>query len=81
MFNLATEFGALLQGDDDHIPLSHAALTVARIEYPDLEFAPYLAQLDSFAARVQSRLPHVADRKSTRLNSSHIPLSRMPSSA
>ena len=61
MFNLATEFGALLQGDDDHIPLSHAALTVARIEYPDLEFAPYLAQLDSFAARVQSRLPHVAE--------------------
>ena len=26
-------------------------------------------------------LPHAADRKSTRLNSSHIPLSRMPSSA
>ena len=26
-------------------------------------------------------LPQIADRKSTRLNSSHIPLSRMPSSA
>ena len=25
--------------------------------------------------------PHIIDRKSTRLNSSHIPLSRMPSSA
>ena len=27
------------------------------------------------------KLGHVEDRKSTRLNSSHIPLSRMPSSA
>ena len=29
----------------------------------------------------QSRDEHMGDRKSTRLNSSHIPLSRMPSSA
>ena len=29
----------------------------------------------------ESVLPPVGDRKSTRLNSSHIPLSRMPSSA
>src|ERR1051326_4272522 len=33
--------------------------------------------------RIETRLPDAAtlDRKSTRLNSSHIPLSRMPSSA
>ena len=29
----------------------------------------------------QAQIPEVTDRKSTRLNSSHIPLSRMPSSA
>ena len=59
--NLATEFGALLHPDDDHIPLAEAALTIARIEYPELDFAPYLKTLDRLAARVQSRLPHVAE--------------------
>ena len=33
------------------------------------------------SAEVSTRSASVADRKSTRLNSSHIPLSRMPSSA
>ena len=33
---------------------------------------------DVFRARIDGKL---VDRKSTRLNSSHIPLSRMPSSA
>ena len=33
------------------------------------------------AIRIASYGPKMADRKSTRLNSSHIPLSRMPSSA
>ena len=38
--------------------------------------------LDAGAARIISDLfPMGGDRKSTRLNSSHIPLSRMPSSA
>ena len=32
-------------------------------------------------AGLKSELPSATDRKSTRLNSSHIPLSRMPSSA
>ena len=36
---------------------------------------------DVFAARVERRALSQRDRKSTRLNSSHIPLSRMPSSA
>ena len=35
---------------------------------------------DDFAKRIKKGLKG-ADRKSTRLNSSHIPLSRMPSSA
>src|SRR3546814_6943105 len=33
------------------------------------------------AMEMQRRLPHMADRKSTRLNSSHYSASRMPSSA
>ena len=54
-------------------------------------FAPYLVQLEKmfidFLSRwrngIGSLMPaiDVVDRKSTRLNSSHIPLSRMPSSA
>ena len=45
------------------------------------------AKLDALTARLAraraelDRVPVLADRKSTRLNSSHIPLSRMPSSA
>ena len=57
---LVAEFAALLEADDDRIPLDEAALTIARIEYPGLDFAPYLKTLDDLAARVQARLPHVA---------------------
>ena len=47
-------------------------------EYRTGEYAGNVAnQLSSEAARIKSQ----SDRKSTRLNSSHIPLSRMPSSA
>ena len=42
---------------------------------------PFLAARETLTARVQSRRLELLDRKSTRLNSSHIPLSRMPSSA
>ena len=41
---------------------------------------PVLAQLPDFTDLVEKQGSTV-DRKSTRLNSSHIPLSRMPSSA
>ena len=37
--------------------------------------------LDTFLKRISVNLEKKIDRKSTRLNSSHIPLSRMPSSA
>jgi len=58
---LVTDFAALLHADDDHIPLDEAALTIARIEYAELDFSPYVKALDTFAARVQSRMPHVAE--------------------
>ncbi len=58
---LADEFAALIQGDDDRLRLDESALTIARIEYPDLDFGPPLRMLDDLAARVRSRLPHVAE--------------------
>lgn len=61
--SLVAEFASLLAADDDHIQLAEAALTIARIEYPGLAIAPYLATLDAIAARVQSRLPHVAETR------------------
>ena len=41
----------------------------------------YLRDLRGKAAKIRERRGQDGDRKSTRLNSSHIPLSRMPSSA
>ena len=43
---------------------------------PTLKPSPMIYALESGAKRAE-----IKDRKSTRLNSSHIPLSRMPSSA
>ena len=50
--------------------------------FRDSEHAASLFNMER-AGHVYSRIsnPTAADRKSTRLNSSHIPLSRMPSSA
>ena len=42
---------------------------------------PYTGKRITRAAFAELQVPFVGDRKSTRLNSSHIPLSRMPSSA
>ena len=40
-----------------------------------------LAEHDKYLKLLEQEQKAVVDRKSTRLNSSHIPLSRMPSSA
>ncbi len=58
---LPADFAALVQRDDDQVPLAEAALTIAQIEYPDLVFAPYLAILDALATRVQARLPRLPE--------------------
>ena len=49
-------FVALVAGDDAAIDLAQAALLIARIEYPDLDMQPYLAQLDALARRVRAVL-------------------------
>ncbi len=58
--NVAADFATLITEDDDRIPLAEAALTIARIEYPDLESDGYIATLDQFADRVRQRLPETA---------------------
>jgi regulator of sirC expression with transglutaminase-like and TPR domain len=59
--SLPEAFAALVQTEDERIPLARAALTIARTEYPDLDFAPYLQQLDALARRVRERLPRVPE--------------------
>ncbi len=49
-------FEALVSGGDASIDLSLAALLIACTEYPDLNIAHYMAQLDALALRVRSLL-------------------------
>ena len=55
---------------------------VADIDETTRSITKALQEAEQMAgAQVQTLYAGIADRKSTRLNSSHIPLSRMPSSA
>jgi regulator of sirC expression with transglutaminase-like and TPR domain len=49
-------FAALLAGDDTTIDLAQAALLIASIEYPDLDMAHHMSQLDALARRVRALL-------------------------
>ncbi len=49
-------FEALLVREDRSIDLAHAALIIASTEYPDLDNAYYLSQLDALARRVRAIL-------------------------
>jgi regulator of sirC expression with transglutaminase-like and TPR domain len=51
----------LLARRASHIELDQAALQIARIEYPELEPAPYLEQLDHFAAAIAERTDDLND--------------------
>ena len=64
----------LLIIDDENLTARVVDYKSGNNKYPDRE------QLKLMALMVFAHFPHI-DRKSTRLNSSHIPLSRMPSSA
>ncbi len=54
--NALQQFAALVGSarDDESIPLAAAALEIARMEYPDLDAAPYLARLDEMAQKVRA---------------------------
>src|ERR1051326_9502047 len=75
--------------DENSAPVPNAEITV-RYEFRDLltfsdptgAFTLLVPKAGEYAVRVASPgFFELRDRKSTRLNSSHIPLSRMPSSA
>jgi regulator of sirC expression with transglutaminase-like and TPR domain len=59
---LRSEFAVIVGEEEEHqIPLARAALTIARMEYPDLDVEKYLRQLDWYASRVQQMLPDVPE--------------------
>jgi len=51
-----TAFVALIAGNEADIDLAQAALLIANEEYPELDVARYLGQLDSLAERVREML-------------------------
>ena len=60
----------------------HTQKTLVDIADLDVIFLTYDEPAkDDFWIKIKNMVPWAKDRKSTRLNSSHIPLSRMPSSA
>lgn len=56
-------FAALVHGgiDDERIDLLRAALTFARIEYPQLDPAPYIRQIEALARRVTAKIDDPGD--------------------
>lgn len=57
------EFSALVRQDidEDRISLERAALTIARMEHPDLDVEHYIRVLDQLALRVEKLLPLAPD--------------------
>ena len=53
---LARQLQTILSGPEQEIDLGAAALTVARLEYPKLNVARYVAKLDHFSASAAERL-------------------------
>ena len=72
---VAVTFGA---GALDRLPHIVGARKAVLITFPE---AGALGLIDRVRSLLGDAISGVIDRKSTRLNSSHIPLSRMPSSA
>ncbi len=58
---VAETFAAIVSGDDERIDLAHAALTIARTEYPALDPEPYLQRLDDLARRVRARISELGE--------------------
>jgi regulator of sirC expression with transglutaminase-like and TPR domain len=61
--SLRGEFAVLVSEEiDEHqISLARAALTIARMEYPDLDADEYLSRLDWYASRVDQMLPELPE--------------------
>ncbi|MGN6083817.1 SirB1 family protein [Trinickia sp.] len=55
------DYFATLVADDDSLPLTEAAISLAQDAYPDLDLEGVLAELDEIALRLKRRLPEGAD--------------------
>jgi regulator of sirC expression with transglutaminase-like and TPR domain len=55
-------FGTLV-AEDDSLPLTEAALSLAQDAYPDLDLQGTLAEIDELVVRLQRRMPADADIK------------------
>jgi regulator of sirC expression with transglutaminase-like and TPR domain len=55
------ELKGLLAGSDDTMELDRAALNLATIEFPELDFAPSLVALDRFANDIADRCSDLSD--------------------
>jgi regulator of sirC expression with transglutaminase-like and TPR domain len=51
------DYFATLVADDDSLPLTEAALSLAQDAYPDLDMQGVLAEIDELALRLKRRLP------------------------
>lgn len=61
MPDIDVRFRAVLALDSPRVPLDEAALLIAAEEYPDLDIAVYLEQLDAIAAALQPKIAHELD--------------------
>lgn len=55
------DYFATLVADDDSLPLTETAISLAQDAYPDLDLEAVLAELDELALRLKRRLPEAAD--------------------
>src|SRR5947209_6892413 len=58
---MVDDLKGLLKGDEDAMELDRAALNLATIEFPDLDFRPSLQALDRFANDIANRCPDLSD--------------------
>ncbi|SAK72056.1 transglutaminase [Caballeronia fortuita] len=57
------DYFSSLMADDDSLPLTEAALSLAQDAYPDLDMQAALAEIDELVVRARRRMPEDADVK------------------
>lgn len=57
------EYFSSLMADDESLPLTEAALSLAQDAYPDLDMQAVLAEMDELVVRARRRMPDDADPK------------------
>lgn len=69
-----TEFVALIAGNEADFDLARAALLIAKEEYPELDVAHYLGQIDALAERVRALLDMTPPGDSSQSSTKPTPL-------